>query len=93
MLAGGEEEGRVAGGLLGGIVVGELSGVQELVPIVLAVVDEAAQHLLGSAVGALGLALGLGVVGGGHFQPVALKKAVQKWEVKSASRSETMSVG
>ncbi len=68
VLAVGEEKGRVAGGLLGGIVVGELGGVQELVPIVLAVVDEAAQHLLGGVVGALGLAVGLGVVGGGHFQ-------------------------
>ena len=61
-----KEEGRGLGRGMTGIVVGELGGGEESIPVALIVGNKGSKDLLESAVSALGLTIGLGMVGGGH---------------------------
>ena len=63
-----EVEGGVAGRGLDGVVVGKLGDVKVLVPIGEVGVDVGAQNLFEGAVGALRLAVCLGVEGSGHIE-------------------------
>jgi hypothetical protein len=64
----GEEEGGKAGGGVDGVVVGELGCGEVQVPVVLEGGGEVADGGGDDFVGVLGLAVGLGVVGGGHVE-------------------------
>jgi len=68
LVAVGEEEGRGVGGGVGGVVVGELDGGEVEVPVVLEGVAVVAKAGEDGLVGVLRLAVGLGVVSGGHVE-------------------------
>jgi len=59
-----KEEGREAGGGGDGVVVRELQQGKDNVPLLGGVVNERPKHLLDGAIGSLGLAVGLGMIGG-----------------------------
>ena len=63
MLAAVEEERRLAGGCLVGVVVGELDCWKAFVPIGLPIVDERAEHVFEGTVCSLSLAVSLRMVG------------------------------
>ena len=68
MMAIANEEGGFAGGGVGGVVVGENDGGELQIPVILEEVDLGPEAGDDGFVSILGLAVGLGVVGGGHVE-------------------------